>query len=233
VSPPRTKGRSLSGTENVRPPPPSAPVSGPVPGPGSPFARYGPGATTMVEAGEENRRQSMGVFAIVGGLVFAVVSALVVAVVVLLSWLAIRQSGIVEEIAIGDTDDDRHIRDGNSAAPLPPEPEPTGGRGTKTPNGADPNVRDPSLGPPPGPVTMIVPSSMMFLSMEVVCPGGLRKRGTFRKDSDSAMRATVPDVPSDVRCTVTFKGSEPAKAWATGGQTQTCTFNPVVCHTVR
>lgn len=188
----------------------------------------------MVEAGEENRRQSLGVFAIVGGLAFAVVAALVVAVVVVLSWLAIRQSRLGEELATDEIEGPRHIREGKSAGPLAPEaPKPTGGTPRAPVAGTDPHARDPALGPAPGPVTLIVPSTMMFLTIEVSCPSGFRKRGTFRTDSDSTMRATVPDVPSDQRCTVTFQGSEPAKTWITGNETRTCTFNPVTCHLVR
>lgn len=237
MSAPRSKGRSISGPENARREPPAAvpaPPSGPVPGPGSPFARYGPDANAMVASGEENRRQSLGVLAIVGGLVFAVVAAVVVGGVVILLWFAYRQSGIGGEVVAVDPTDARHVRDTGFAGPIErPAVEP--GSGTRRGKGdpvRDPNVRDPSLGPPPGPATVIVPSTMMFLTAEISCPGGFRKRGTFRQDSPTTLRATVPDVPGDEKCTVTFQGSEPAKTWITGNETKTCTFNPVTCYLV-
>ena len=205
-----SRGRSISGPENARQkpsPPPPAPLDGPVPPPVSPFARYGPHADAMIESAEENRSQSLGVLAIVGGLVFAMVSAVVIGVVVLVLWLMIRQSGIGGDVATADPTDDQHIRDTGSAGPIvQPDPVPGGGRRVgKGPATGDPNARDPSLGPPPGPATVIVPTTM---------------------------KATVPDVPGDQKCTVTFQGSEPAKTWITGGETKTCTFNPVTCYLV-
>jgi hypothetical protein len=200
------------------------------PAPLSPFAGFGPDARTMTASAESNRSQSLGILAIVGGVVFSTAAALVVAVLVLLLYLGYRKvQG--DDLAANDPRKG-HVRDTGSAGPIedarpvvPGRPRPGGG-------GGDGTTRDPSMGPPPGPATVIVSKKLVFLSIEVNCPGGYRSRGTFREDTKKTMRATVQNVPGDERCTVTFQGSQPAKAWITGNQTLSCTFEPVVCHEV-
>ncbi|MEQ1506719.1 MAG: hypothetical protein ABMB14_31115, partial [Myxococcota bacterium] len=198
----------------------------------SPFAGYGPDAGSMTAGAEVSRSQSLGVLAIVGGVVVTVGAGLVLAALVIVLLFVYRQQTEGGDLAAADKAA-RHVKDTGVAGPIdntqPAHPRP--GK-AKTPVPGDPSVHDPSAGPPPGPATLIVPNEQMFLSIEVNCPGGYRSRGSFRKDTAKTMRATVPNVPGDERCTVTFQGSEPAKTWVSGNQTKTCTFNPVVCHDV-
>jgi hypothetical protein len=231
-----TRGRAMRPNKDDRPAPPVPPPPvTPPPDPGgnaSPFAQYGPGAGSMGEMAEENRSQSLGILAIVGGLSFSVAAAVIMAVLVLLLWLLYSAATGDSPLAGDKAGKDQHVRDTGHANPQLPAP----GTGRRTGNGGvaggDPTVRDPSLGPPPGPASVIVPKEMMFLSIEVNCPGGYRNRGDFRKEGKSSKKATVQNVPGDERCTVTFQGSEPAKTWITGNQTLSCTFNPVVCNQV-
>lgn len=231
------KGRSIArrgGGGGERPP------AGPVPGPAddedrggalSPFAGYGPDARSMTAGAETNRSQSLGILAVVGGVVFSTAAALVVAVLVLLLYLGYRK--VQDDQLAADDPRKGHVRDTGTAGPIQ-RPQPVAPGRTRPGSGkpGDPSYRDPSLGPPPGPATVIVSKKLVFLSIEVNCPGGYRSRGTFKPDTKSTMRATVQNVPGDERCTVTFQGSQPAKTWITGNQTLKCTFDPVTCHDV-
>jgi hypothetical protein len=198
---------------------------GPAP---APFAGYGPDAQAMAGQVDGSRSQSMGVLAIVGGLLFMAVSVAVIAVVVLLASLFWFQVTRDDTLASTDASKNRQIRDTGSAEPIRSGGGGGGGRGVGDPG--DRTVGDPNAGPPPGPATVTVPTQMMFLSIEVNCPGGYRSRGKFKRISQDAMSATVYDVPSDESCVVTFQGSEPAKMTISGNQKKICKFNPTECY---
>jgi hypothetical protein len=186
----------------------------------------------MGEMAEENRAQSLGILAIVAGLGVAMAAAVMMVLLVVLLWFLYSAATGDSAIASKKPTKDQHIRDTGYATPELAQPgQGGGGRRTST-DPADPNYRDPSLGPPPGPVSIIIPKDMMFLSIEVNCPDGYRNRGDFRKDSKGFRKATVQNVPGDQRCTVTFQGSEPIKVWVTANQTLSCTFGPVNCSPV-
>ncbi|MEQ1572329.1 MAG: hypothetical protein ABMA64_42290, partial [Myxococcota bacterium] len=141
------RGRSLH-TE-ARPPetPKSgpAPVAPPSPPSVSPFAQYGPGAGSMGEMAEQNRAQSLGILAIVGGLGFALaaVGGLVMLVVVL--WFL--YSAATGESPLATVQKDKqHVRDTGFATPQLPEPGQAGPR----PGGASGSrPSDPSAPPAP------------------------------------------------------------------------------------
>lgn len=79
-----------------------------------------------------------------------------------------------------------------------------------------------------GPVTIHKkgPGSEHYDGIEITCYAvtpTFRKRASFRGDT-----AHVDIVPA-ARCRLSFQGSVPVKSWVTGGDTRTCTFNPIVC----
>jgi hypothetical protein len=227
-------GRGLPGGAPRSLPSGQAPPSHPQqPGGASPFAAYAPDSRIMNAHAEQARSQSFGLVAIVGGLVFMVGAAVVITLVVVIALFFVRDE--LGEVIAGKGDKDpKHVTDTGFVREIE-QPQP--GRGPRVADPVDPDdpnrVRDPRLGPPPGPATIIVSTSMFFHTIEVDCPGGYRNRGKFRKDAGGqTMRATVPNVPGDEKCTVTFQGSEPAKTYVSGNQTKQCTFNPTQCHDV-
>lgn len=230
--PPPDDARGAAGRSIRRPggpAPADAPADAQPAGAAAPFAGYGPDSRLIAGAVEGSRSQSMGVLAIVGGLVFMVGAVAVVGIIALLVGLFLFDLELPGGLASGDRIKDKHIRDTGFADPIQ-QPQP--GQGGRTPGDpGDRTVADPNAGPPPGPATLIVPDSMMWLSIEVNCPGGFRGRGKFRPHSTKGwMKATAQNVPGDEKCTVTFQGSEPAKTYVTGNQTLQCTFNPTDCH---
>ena len=223
------KGRTIRKDEPEQQRPFAAQPGVPPPPGGTPFGGFGPDAKSMYAAAEENREKSVSILVIVGGVIFAIVSALIIALAMLLLLLVYRQTQQGGEVAVKD-DPLQHVRDTGFADPLQPRPDRPGPRPGAGPGpDGDKSVRDPSLGPPPGPVTVIVPTEMLFQSIEVNCPSGFRDRGTLRKESKTTERGTVYNVPGGERCTITFQGSEPAKSWVSANDTLSCTFNPVVC----
>jgi hypothetical protein len=228
------KGRTLRKPEQEVPPP--SPVALPPPvgkDPRSPFGGFGPEAGTMTAAAEESRQKSMSVFVIVGGIAFALLSALIVALAMLLLLFVYKQMQAPDDVA-GKDEGPQHIRDTGFAEGLPdlPDPKTPGPRRPGQTDDGELSQRDPSLGPPPGPASVIVPKTTYFQSMEINCPSGLRARGTFVKYDKSSLKATVQNVPAEERCTVTFQGAEAAKNWISGHQTLSCTFDPIVCRKI-
>lgn len=212
-----TTGRGLASIP--RPAAQSVPDA-PAADPGSPFGRFAPSADEMHREADKRRDDSLGLVAIVGGLLFMMASAAVVAVAVLLVglWVTTRGGG---DLA-GATDDADHIRD-TGMAEVGPE------RRKAAPAGPAPEeeVDDPlATGPQPGPATLIIPPEALFFTVEINCPGGFRGRGKFKNG-----KATVYNVPPDEKCTVTFQGSTFAKTYISGHQTKMCTqFEPTpVC----
>ena len=155
----------------------------------------------MHQEADRRRDDSLGLVAIVGGLIFMLASAAVVALAVLLVglWVSTRGEG---ELA-GGAGDPEHIRQGGPAPEV--------------------DTDDPlATGPGPGPATLIIPPDALFFTVEINCPGGYRGRGKFKKG-----KAVVYNVPPDERCTVTFQGSTFAKTYISGHQTKMCTqFEP-------
>jgi len=80
----------------------------------------------------------------------------------------------------------------------------------------------------PAPVSVRIPSDVVFHEFEVSCPGGFRARGRFRNQ-----QASVRSVPPGVSCTATFKGSEYARVSVKAGQNLSCEFGPTECVNVR
>ena len=80
------------------------------------------------------------------------------------------------------------------------------------------------MAPTTADATVTIAKNVLFHSIEVNCPSGVRKRADF-----IALRATVRELPISEECTVTFQGSQPAKATLSGGQTKSCTFAPTHC----
>ena len=70
-------------------------------------------------------------------------------------------------------------------------------------------------------VTVNVTDGTKFSSIEVKCQSsGYRNRGNF-----SGSTAVVPNVPTNEKCDIFFKGGPLGKAAARGGQTISCSFN--------
>jgi hypothetical protein len=166
------------------------------------------------------------VFAIVFGLLATVAAALLLTV--LLAGLGAYYTGLIkdDQLAGNGSEDERHMVDTDAATDEDIEkvkkkksnrvrPAASGGAAADEPEPA---------GPVPGPITVIVPEDILFHSIEVRCPSGVRKRGSF-----NGQRATVQGVPPLERCEVSFQGSEPARAFIKAGETKKCTFNPTVC----
>ncbi len=199
------------------------------PSQGSPFVPYGPGSHVMAGDADRAHSQSMGVLAIIGGLLFMVGAAVVTVGLMVLAWMFLVDK--VPDTTVSTDAPRGHVQDTGVASPVP-IPEPGGGVGA----GVAPPVDDKD--PPDfaaaqvGPATIIVPDTMLFHSIELNCPGGIRTRGKFRPYNETELKATAQRVPADERCVVTFQGSEPARTHISGNHTLTCTFNPVVCHRV-
>jgi len=199
-------------------PSPGAPpaAAGPADDGLSPFVRFAPSSEEMHQEADRRRDDSLGLLAIIGGLVFMVASAAVVAIAVLLVglWVTTRPGG---QLAGGDGDAG-HIRDTGMAEVGPARPGPAGPGPGPGPDGEDPLA----TGPGPGPATLIIPPDALFFTVELNCPGGFRSRAKFKKG-----KAVVYNVPPDERCTVTFQGSTYAKTYISGHQTKVCTqFQP-------
>ncbi|MEZ4238837.1 MAG: hypothetical protein R3F59_22320 [Myxococcota bacterium] len=223
------RGRTIRRADDPAPSADAAAPSGDD-APLSPFAGFGPDARTMAAGAETNRTQSLGILAIVGGVVFSTTAAIVVAVLVLLLYLGYRK---VQDDKLAEAGTDKqHVRDTGIAEPVENVPVRPRSPGKGRTDRGENTVGSPNNGPPPGPVSIIVSKKMVFLSIEVNCPSGFRSRGTFRPDAKGTMKATVQNVPGDERCVATFQGSQPAKAWVTGNQTLQCTFDPIVCDRV-
>ncbi|MBX2801812.1 MAG: hypothetical protein KTR31_29305 [Myxococcales bacterium] len=220
-------GRGLPKTPEPRAQPPGASSAASTEGPAdqlSPFARYTPDSASLDAHTDAARRYSLGVFAIVAGIGAVVMGGLAVVVLMVGGVYLVTGEAGPGALAGGGP---AHVTDTGHGQAVPSEPRRrrrrTGGGGVAAPRG-----------PKPGPATVIVPTDMAFLSMELDCPGGFSRRGRFQPQAGGAtMRATVQAVPAGVSCRVTFQGSEPAKTRIAAGQTRRCTFNPTVCKTIR
>ena len=182
----------------------------------SPFVRFAPSSDQMHQEADRRRDDSLGLLAIIGGLLFMLASAAVVALAVLLVglWVTTRNTG---ELA-GGKDGMEHIRDTGLAEVGPAR----GGPGGPGPGPGPDDEELIATGPGPGPATLLIPPDALFFTVEINCPGGFRSRAKFKKG-----KATVYNVPHDERCTVTFQGSTYAKTYISGHQTKMCTqFDP-------
>jgi len=210
-----TTGRGLHSIPGSAQAPSQAPAP-PDDGGHSPFGRFAPSSEEMHQEADRRRDDSLGLVAIVGGLIFMLASAAVVALAVLLVglWVSTRGEG---ELA-GGAGDPEHIRD-TGLAEVGPERE----RVRQGGPAPEVDTDDPlATGPGPGPATLIIPPDALFFTVEINCPGGYRGRGKFKKG-----KAVVYNVPPDERCTVTFQGSTFAKTYISGHQTKMCTqFEP-------
>ncbi len=204
------------------PPPPDEPARDPL----RPFASYAPEAGDLTGAMEQSQNDSRQVFAIVFGLLFMISAAVVVTVVVGAVGLYTVNASLGEEGLAGLTgadEDEQHLRD-TGIVP--------GDIVTKKPKPRKAGPKEPvEEGPPPeaapttGSGTVIVPTDILFRSIEVNCPAsGIRTRASF-----IGGKATAHGLPLSEDCIVTFQGSQPAKATLRGGQTKTCTFDPTNC----
>lgn len=210
-----------------------AAAPGPAAGPGSepddglsPFQRFAPSADQLGGAAEARSGDSLQVMAIVGGLLFMVGAAAVVSVLVIgVGWWTMGDmiedgalAGLGDDLAhIGDTDVPEEIL---KKTPVGSKPKP----GAAAPAGEE-AAEPEATGPVTGNGTIILLQDKLFHSMEVNCPtSGIRTRANFRGG-----KATAYGLPTTEDCTVTFQGSEPAKATLRGNQTKACTFNPTQC----
>lgn len=228
LGPMGTTGRKMPG-RTPAPTPPGAGAPAP-PGPTnqgrSPFAAYAPDADAMGAHTAEARSQSVGVIAIVAGLLFVMAGGLAAAMLMAIGVYIAR-----DEISEVILEDDRgHQIDTGHAGPIKraePRPGRVGG-GRKGSPGAAPEP----VGPQPGPATIIVSTEKLFHSFEIDCPmNKFSARGRFRKDSGGqTMRATVNRVPPGESCRVTFQGGEPATTRISAHETKQCTFNPTACY---
>lgn len=191
----------------------------------SPFAAYAPSAQQLSESAAAGAESSNQILAIVFGLGFAIVSALLGAFVILLlglfAWYQIDDG---DGLAGADKDKE-HIRDTAVAGDLAPLPKPR----RPSPSSGDPDDTDVEEDAGPittGPVSVRIPKTAFFHTMEINCPDAqIRRRAPFRRQ-----RAYTTGVPIHEECTLTFQGSEPAVTTISGGQDKECvTFNPTEC----
>ncbi len=179
-----------------------------------------------------NRAQSYRVFAIVAALMFMVLSALIVTVGMTVA--GVYMTSNAQQVAAVPPPKPAPKSRGtlvDTGAPAPVAPAPTkkprpsrGGGGSSKPNPKpNPGPKAPPAPPPPpantpGAVTVTIPTSESFTSIEVKCATGFRQRGSFVNG-----KATVPDVPA-MECDLLFKGGLPAQNKISGGQSLNCTF---------
>ena len=191
----------------------------------SPFAAYAPSAQQLSESAAAGAESSNQILAIVFGLGFAIVSALIGALLILLvglfAWYQIEDG---DGLAGADKDKE-HIRDTAVAGELAPLPKPK----RRGPSSNDPDDTDAEEDAGPittGPVSVRIPKSAFFHTMEINCPDAqIRRRAPFRRQ-----RAYTTGVPIKEECILTFQGSEPAVTTISGGQDKECvTFNPTEC----
>jgi hypothetical protein len=164
------------------------------------------------------------VLAIVLGMMF-ILSAAAAVVVVGGGALVYSYSVTVGDGALaggGGKDQAEHFRDtGLEHKEIIKAPTPTGG-GRKTPvEDVEPEPAAPQFGNG----VIIVPADILFISIEVRCPSGVRTRAKFVN-----LKATARGLPLGEECVVNFQGSLPAKTYIKGGQTKTCTFEPTNCN---
>ncbi|HHO49574.1 MAG TPA: hypothetical protein ENK18_01595 [Deltaproteobacteria bacterium] len=225
LGPMGSAGRKLPGRAPAPAPAPEVSPPQPPDRPGrSPFAAYAPDASTMGAHTAEARSQSVGVIAIVAGLLFVMAGGMAAALLMAVGVYIAR-----DEISEAILDDEQgHQFDTGSGAPiLPPPPPPRTGRGG---HGGGVAPAQPT-GPRPGPATITVSSEKLFHSFEIDCPmNNFSARGRFRKGGGETMTATVRNVPPGESCRVTFQGGEPATTRISAYETKQCTFNPTICY---
>lgn len=195
------------------------------PGGASPFAAYAPSSQQLAKSAASGTESSNQILAIVFGLGFATVAALIGAVLILLIGLFTWYQYDESDGLAGADKDKEHIRDtavAKELTPLQPKPRPAGSA-----PGSDEEETEEEAGPvTTGPVTVKIPKTAFFHSMEINCPDAqIRRRAAFRRQ-----RAHTTGVPINEECTLTFQGSEPAVTTIRGGQDKECvTFNPTEC----
>ncbi len=226
----RKLGRSAPPAQAPTPTQPSTPtaVGGMLPaGPGlqTPFAAAQVDMGTNVAPSEANSTRVLG---IVMALVFATGLAAFAAALVLLMtfflWNQRRTDGSKQE-------DDGVVHERDSGIVEDPDLQAVIARQRARRQAAEANeVRDPMAemfgGLGAGPVTVYTkgPGRENYRQIEILCNQvGFRQRARLIND-----RAHIPIVPA-ARCRLVFQGNVPVKSWVTGGDTVTCTFNPIVC----
>jgi hypothetical protein len=222
---PKTTGRGLPGSakqqaDGLTP----APDPGRTPrDPGKPFASFAPVSKDLTGSVAQSRSDSHQVLAIVVVMMVILSSAAVVVVVgggvLLYSYSVAVGEGA---LAGGDKDQAEHIRDtGLVHEEIIAQPKPSGGGHQAPADVAEPEPAAPQFGDG----VIIVPPDILFISIEVKCPSGIRRRAKFRN-----AKATVTELPLGEECEVYFQGSLPAKTKIQGGQSKTCTFEPTNCN---
>jgi hypothetical protein len=151
----------------------------------------------------------------------AVVVAMLLLLIGLFAWNTLEGG---DGIAVGG-EDKGHVRD-TGVAPEIVIAKPSGSRPAGGGAGGDADPDGVPVAITTGPVSIEVPDSFFFHSLEINCPdAGIRRRASFRRG-----KASTTGVPINEECTVTFQGSEPATTTIRGGQDKRCvTFNPTEC----
>lgn len=176
-----------------------------------------------------NRAQSYRVFVIVAALMFMVFTALILTVGMTVGSIYMTRNAEQQAATAQPTPAPKNTKGQtvDTGVQLPAAgrcrfPLPTGG--TNPSPGPKRTGPAPAPAPPPAPVnapgavSVTIPSSANFTSIEVKCPDGFRQRGSFAGGT-----ATVPAVPA-MECDVIFKGGLPAQNKIRGGQSLTCAF---------
>jgi len=222
---PETTARGLP--PSVRPGASNVPVqvtaAAPERDPLRPFASYAPESGELGDGMEQSQNDSRQVLAIVLGLLFMISAAAVVTVVVGAVGLWTVNATLEDGIAGITGGDEDHLRD-TGIVPgeiVKKKPRPRAVAPEEPVEEAPPVP----VAPTTGDGTIIVPTDILFRSIEVNCPqSGIRTRASF-----IGGKATARGLPLSEDCIVTFQGSQPAKAQLRGGQTKTCTFDPTNC----
>ncbi len=219
-------GRGLS---NIPGPPADAPAAPPPSGAptdgSSPFANYAPGSVDLARDAAVGTESSNQILAIVGGLGFMLVMGIVTIIAILMIGL-FTWSQQDDGLASTDPDDPGHIRDTDDIPDIIDiQPKPRSGP-RAGPDGGDPDAPAEPVPITTGPISIEIPKSVFFHSLEINCPdAGISRRATFRN-----RKASTSGVPIGEECMVTFQGSEPAKTTIHGGQNKICvSFNPTEC----
>ncbi|NCG21731.1 MAG: hypothetical protein GWP91_22165 [Rhodobacterales bacterium] len=194
----------------------------------SPFASYAPGSVDLTRAAEVGTESSNQILAIIGGLSFMLILAIFTVLAILMIGI-FTWSQQDDGIAAIDDDDPTHIRDTDDIPDIIDiQPRPSSRPRTGGPDAGDPDAPTEPVPITTGNISIEVPKSAFFHSLEINCPdAGISRRANFRKQ-----RASTSGIPIGEECTVTFQGSEPARTTISGGQNKVCiTFNPTECRT--
>lgn len=194
------------------------------PGGATPFASSQVNVGSNIAPAEANSNRVVG---LVLALVFSMgVGAVIISFILVFGFLTFKGAGPVvveEELALKDEHDSGVVEDPDLQRVITVQ----NGRRAAA---AAAVVKDPmaemfgGLGAAPVTVHVKGPGREQYHGIEILCNMvSFRDRASIRND-----RAHIAIVPA-ARCRLVFQGNVPVKSWVTGGDTVTCTFNPIVC----